>query len=176
MSKRNTNGIGFLLVGGLVLLSFTCKRHLREQPLLLDEVSPVENSVERNDLAADNGRCFVCHFNYSMETLAVSHAQANVGCESCHGSSDAHCSDEDNITPPDVMYPKSEINQSCMECHNRDRINTEHHASLFSEQESKSEFCTDCHGDHRLSYRTRFWNRESGELIHDDKVRMMDER
>jgi hypothetical protein len=82
---------------------------LDEPPLLLDngndeELPPPEGPV------ADNSRCHVCHINYADEKLAVRHARANISCEQCHGTSDAHCSDEDNITPPDIMFPLQKIN------------------------------------------------------------------
>ena len=34
--------------------------------------------------------------------------------------------------------------------------------------------CTDCHGQHRMKVRTRVWDKETGKLIKDDGVRMMD--
>jgi hypothetical protein len=122
---------------------------------------------------ADNSRCEVCHINFVFDSLAVTHAAVGIGCESCHGSSDAHCSDEDNIIPPEIMYPLETLNTSCMECHKQESLPVEEHAELFAQSEEKSAVCTDCHGDHRLPVRTRRWNRATGELIESDGVRML---
>ena len=65
----------------------------------------------------DNSRCHVCHLDFSDEQLAVSHAKNGVGCEKCHGASDDHASDEANITPPSIMYPREKIDAACKVCH-----------------------------------------------------------
>ena len=49
--------------------------------------------------------------------MAVSHAQGNVGCVGCHGQSLSHRNDEDNVTPPDIIYPAGKINANCVKCH-----------------------------------------------------------
>jgi hypothetical protein len=144
---------------------------LEEPPLLLEEgntqeLPPAEGPV------ADNSRCHVCHINYADEELAVRHARANIGCEQCHGACDAHCSDEDNVTPPDVMYPRTKINSSCMMCHPKEKIETETHRPILDGAATENKYCTDCHGEHRLGYRTRRWDKNTGELLEDDKVRM----
>ena len=134
---------------------------LEEQPLLLEDPPLLLEEEEETGPVADNSRCHVCHINYSEEALAVTHARANISCEQCHGSSDAHCSDEDNITPPDIMYPAEKINAFCKSCHPDAKLGR------------GKKFCTDCHGEHRLSHRTRKWDKATGELIKDDNVRML---
>jgi hypothetical protein len=129
--------------------------------LLLDDAGEATEVDEPDGPVADNSRCYVCHINFDGEKLTAIHARANVGCENCHGASDAHCSDEDNITPPEIMYPAAKINSSCWKCHPDGKLS------------GGMEYCTDCHGEHRLSYRTRRWDKETGELIEDDKVRMV---
>lgn len=138
-----------------------------EEPLLLlDE--PTEDEAAQG---ADNSRCHVCHINFATEKLATTHAKANVSCEDCHGPSDAHCSDEDNITPPDKMFAKDRINPSCLHCHGDTLKRTDIHKSVLAGKLNKN--CTDCHGKHRMPHRTRIWNKDTGELIFDDKVRML---
>jgi len=146
-----------------------------EEPLLLLDEPPAEELPPPEGPVADNSRCHVCHMNYEDEELAVTHARANIGCEQCHGSCDAHCGDEDNVTPPDIMYPLEKINSSCMVCHTRESIDAEQHQPLFDGTATENKYCTDCHGNHRLAYRTRRWNRTTGKLIEDDKVRMTTE-
>ncbi len=137
-----------------------------EPPLLLDELDG-----EGKARGADNSRCHVCHLNFATEELAVNHARGDVGCEDCHGASDEHCSDEDNITPPDIMFPDDKIKPSCLHCH-LDRIkNQKRHRRVLLGEIRKT--CTDCHGKHKMSHRTRTWNKRTGELLSDDKVRML---
>ena len=129
------------------------------------EKPPLLREAGNARLVADNSRCHVCHMNYEDEELAVVHARANIGCEKCHGSSDAHCSDEDHLTPPDVMYPLSKINPSCMECHPRDTIDIVPHQPIFDGTAGEgTKHCTDCHGSHRLARRTRTWDKATGKL------------
>jgi hypothetical protein len=127
-------------------------------PLLLeDEPAGGTSSAP----AADNSRCFVCHANYLEEKLAVTHAQANVGCAACHGPSDAHIADESwasggNGTAPDRIYPRDRINPSCLHCHAKDKIDTPQHAAVLADTQGK-QVCTDCHGSHRLPQRRCKW-------------------
>ena len=123
---------------------------------------------------ADNSFCFVCHANYKKEKLAVGHARAGVGCMRCHGSSDKHSSDEDGLTPPEIMYAKAAINPSCMACHARAKIQAVAvHKPVLSATAAEAKACTDCHGRrHRLKVRTRRWDKTTGKLIADDGVRM----
>ena len=148
-------------------------------PLLCVSAWPQDqNVISSEDLVleeVDNSRCHVCHINFAFDDLAVKHEEVNVGCETCHGPSDAHCSDEDNIIPPDIMWPLKTLNAKCMECHEQAKLPEEEHAELFADATDEKQVYTDCHGDHRLTHRTRIWNRETGELIKSDKVRMLND-
>jgi len=142
---------------GVALMSCTHNPESDEEPpLLLEE--PNEGPV------ADNSRCHVCHINYEEEELAVSHARADVGCEACHGESNAHCGDEANITPPDIMYPREKINPFCLTCHPRNEL-SDVHKGILADIATDQAYCTDCHGEHRLSYRTQRWDKATGKLI-----------
>ncbi len=134
---------------------------LDEPPLRLEDDINSQQLTLPSGPVADNSRCHVCHLNYAEEELAVVHARANIGCEQCHGACDAHCSDEDNITPPDTMFAMEKINSFCKSCHADAQLG------------GGKKYCTDCHGDHRLDYRTRRWDKSTGQLIEDDSVRMM---
>lgn len=74
------------------------------------------------------------------------------------------------------MYPKSQIHPFCLECHPKGQLNQdENHKGLFAEPPSAEEVCTDCHATkHRLEVRTRRWDKQTGKLIWDDGVRMME--
>ena len=160
-----------LVLVSVALAIVACREEIRAEPLLLLE--DAEELAAPSGPVADNSRCYVCHINYEEEALTFVHAMADIGCEQCHGSSDAHCSDEDNITPPDIMYPAAKIESFCMHCHPKDKIDIPVHKSVFAENSTEEGYCTECHGDHRLSHRTRRWDKTTGELLEDDKVRML---
>lgn len=182
------------LTASLALLAPSCQRQIeeddpaagpsseaveaQEEPLLLDEPAPLllEEGAEAPQgveaAAALNWRCHVCHLNYAEEAFSLRHAVGDVGCEDCHGSSDAHCSDEDNITPPDIMYPRAKITAACMKCH--PEPGPENHKEILEDLASVEMVCSDCHAvSHRLGHRTRRWDKATGKLIEDDDVRMM---
>jgi len=146
-----------------------------EEPLLLENFNPQPATEPQEAAIADNSQCYVCHVNFSREKLTLVHAHADIGCEKCHALSEAHCSDEDNVTPPDIMYPPEKINPFCLRCHAQDKIDIKPHAALFAGTATEKKYCTDCHGKHRLAHRTRTWDKTTGQLLTDDKVRMMTE-
>ncbi len=122
-----------------------------------------------------NEFCSACHYGFAEESLARIHEQAGIGCERCHGESERHRSDEDNVTPPEIMYPKDKINPTCMMCHPRHEIErVAHHHKLLAgaktvldsaeKAEGDQVYCTDCHGkDHRIKVRVIRWNKATGE-------------
>jgi len=141
-----------------------------EQPV---KEEPAEERAEEETFVA-NLFCSACHYAFGDEELAVSHERAGIGCERCHGESERHRSDEDNITPPEIMYPKAKINPTCMMCHPRGKIkHVSDHASLlagaetiFDKSTGQKEYCSDCHGkEHRMNVRTIRWNKATGELL-----------
>jgi len=142
----------------------------RDQPLLLDDgPEKVEDPADKGPMA-DNLACHCCHTNYKEEPLAVIHAKAEVGCVDCHGDSFAHRDDEDNVTPPDVMYPPEKIDAACQECHEKHDAPARKVLARWQERcPAKEDFnqivCTDCHGRHRLPVRTVWWNKKTRKLI-----------
>ena len=159
-----------------VLTGFVaCRPHVTpkaEEPLLLLEENGSQELDPPAGPVADNSRCHVCHVNCEGEALTLIHARADVGCEDCHGASDAHCSDEDNITPPDTMFAEDKIKSFCMGCHTKEKIDIAVHNSVVAEPDPKVARCTACHGEHRLAHRTRSWDKVTRQLIKDDGVRM----
>ena len=131
-----------------------------------------EQKAEKETFVA-NPFCSACHYAFGDEELARTHEQAGIGCERCHGESERHRSDEDNITPPEIMYPKERINPTCMMCHPRNEIkHVSHHQPLLAGAETifdkptNQKNCTDCHAkEHRINVRTIHWNKATGELL-----------
>jgi hypothetical protein len=123
---------------------------------------------------ADNSYCFVCHVNFKNEELSKKHQATGIGCARCHGESDNHSADEDGLTPPEILYPADKINPACLKCHPVDSlVKREIHRPAVARDPDKKSLCTECHGQHRLSVRTRRWDKHTGKLVVDDGVRMM---
>ncbi len=137
----------------------------------LEEREEGEGQEEETGQTADNYHCFVCHGNYRGETLTQVHAAANIGCMQCHGSSDAHRGDEANITPPERMFPVSEINSYCRTCHKKHDVEPEKVMNRWLDRAphrtgARRTVCTDCHGEHRLQSRDTRWNKRTGDLLY----------
>lgn len=137
-------------------------------PLLLAVALAVAacNGLFRKVIPADNDRCHVCHINYADEKLALTHAKQGVGCEKCHGPSNAHCGSETHEIPPDIMYPHPKINPSCMTCHPKEKLGgQEMHCMVLDPNPPMKRYCTDCHGTHRLSERKVRWDKATRNLL-----------
>lgn len=125
---------------------------------------------------ADNSYCLVCHINFKDEELTKQHEPAGIGCEQCHGQSPQHSADENGITPPQIMYPKDKINAACTKCHPAENLpRAATHTPVVLEILENQKTCTECHGKHTMSVRTRRWDKTTGKLIQDDGVRMVQE-
>ncbi len=140
----------------------------RGSPLLLEE-GPKKPAKKPIGNVADNSACFCCHTNYEEESLAVGHANENVGCVECHGKSYEHRDDEDNITPPDVMYWPEKIDPKCGECHEEHDAPAKKVIARWQERcpektDPSGLVCTDCHGQHRLKFRTVWWDKKTRKL------------
>lgn len=156
------------VLSAVAVVATACKQKIGQEALLqVENVSSVEERSMVSGDVVDNSRCHVCHINYDEEELALNHELGSVSCESCHGASDAHCSDENNITPPDIMYSKANVNPFCMKCHPRNEIVEEdHHKPLFSGAVTQTKYCTDCHGrEHGVAVRTVQWDKATGKLL-----------
>jgi hypothetical protein len=173
--------IGFVVSSLLLIFAANCSF---EKPTIdetgrkqAEEESAEEKAQEETFVA--NLFCSACHYGFDEEELAFSHKLAGIGCERCHGESERHRSDEGNVTPPEIMYPKAKINPTCMMCHPRHEIkHVKDHEPLFAGAEtifdpaSKTEghelYCTTCHArQHRIKVRTIRWNKATGELLKD---------
>ena len=141
----------------------------KSAPLLLDAPSEKLTGLEKDPLSI-NTACFVCHNNYTTESLVKAHAKEKVGCIDCHGQSFAHRDDEDNVTPPDIIYPLEKIEAACQKCHDTHDAPAKKVLKRWQERcPSKHDFasvvCTDCHGEHRLEKRVVRWDKNTRALI-----------
>jgi hypothetical protein len=140
----------------------------KNAPLLLDEAP--KGKAQTKDPLLINESCYVCHNNYKDEPLAVSHAKEGVGCIKCHGDSFDHRNDEDNITPPQRMYPAEAIDAACAECHDSHdapatKVLARWRECCPQKTDVSTIVCTDCHGKHRLERRTVRWDKKTGKLL-----------
>ena len=144
----------------------------KDKPLLLLD-GPAEGkkgSAPSDEPKADNSACHCCHTNYETEWLAVTHAKADVGCIKCHGECLAHRDDEDNVTPPDIMYWPEKIGPACAKCHETHEAPATEVIARWQEccpakEDPKTIVCTDCHGKHRLKFRTVWWDKKTRKMI-----------
>jgi len=137
----------------------------------------VKPDPSKKAVKADNSYCLVCHVNLEEEEIVDVHLDLGVGCETCHGVSYEHSADEDNLTPPEVMWSKDRINPRCMTCHARHELLVDDeaaksHREVFKRWKKRDPTdtgptrCTQCHGEeHRSRHRTRIWDKENGELL-----------
>jgi hypothetical protein len=142
----------------------------RSAPLLLLEEPKKKTGDEPEVLTANNESCYVCHGDYREEPMVIEHAKVNVGCVKCHGSSYAHRDDEDNITPPDVMFAPEKIEPGCKTCHDTHdasavKVITRWQERCAQKTNPKDLLCTDCHGAHRRPFRTVRWDKHTGKLL-----------
>jgi hypothetical protein len=176
---------GFIMSSLLIVFAVSCSLQKcaiddSGQKQIKDESSGQQVTEESSGkkFFVANQFCSACHYGFIDEELAHTHELAGIGCERCHGESERHRSDENNATPPQIMYPKSKINPTCMMCHPRHEINhvAQHKALLAgartvfdtADQDNSQIYCTDCHARHHyLNVRTIRWNKETGELIKD---------
>jgi hypothetical protein len=107
----------------------------------------------------DNSACLVCHLDFEREELAAQHVTAHVVCAGCHGRSEAHRSDELNITKPDVLYGRSAIDPFCVRCHptHKDPGKLAEYLNQWrgvrrpnGRMVQDDSVCTDCHGQHAI--------------------------
>jgi hypothetical protein len=99
------------------------------------------------DAPAPNDSCYVCHANFEKEPLNTAHLKKDIGCATCHGPSLPHRSDEDNVTVPDVMFTRGEVEPSCLRCHTAHK--EEKKRKDGDGPPPPNPTCTDCHGQHK---------------------------
>ncbi|HPD16161.1 MAG TPA: DUF1080 domain-containing protein [Planctomycetota bacterium] len=128
------------------------------------------NREKHANVPSPDSACFVCHANFEGEKIAKKHADSKAdklareedeehlrppkdrpkkaGCAGCHGPCFDHRSDEDNVTPPDVMYTRGEVKAACLQCHIPHKTETKRKDG--NGPPPPNPVCTDCHGSHTV--------------------------
>jgi hypothetical protein len=108
---------------------------------------------------ADNSACLDCHLDFADEPIVATHLEEGFGCTACHGESVAHGEDEANVTKPDVLFGRSQVDSFCTLCH--DAHTGDNRYNEFMEEWGgrrrptgvmllDDATCMDCHGNHVL--------------------------
>ena len=109
--------------------------------------------------AEDNSSCMVCHIDFQTELISSKHEEEGITCMACHGDSLNHCDDEHNITRPDVIWGRAEIEPFCKQCHpkhEKPEAVKQFRAKWLGKRRKNGRFvmedsaCTDCHGKHAI--------------------------
>jgi len=142
----------------------------------LDEKLP-DGSPDDAKIKVDNQPCYVCHGNYDGEELVKMHARKKVACIDCHGESYAHRNDEDNVTPPEKMYAPDDVDKMCSNCHKEHnaparKVIQQWQQRFPTKTNPEQIVCTDCHGQHRLKFRTVWWDKKTRKLVIRGKQRV----
>jgi len=133
-------------------------------------VRPARAAEAEKKKLADNGECYVCHLALKTERITDIHAKEGVGCVKCHGASDDHMQDEMQMTTPDVLWGRRQVDAMCGKCHEEPHEDVEAKVKGFvakwrgrqrpnGRAVNDKSICTDCHGTHNLDEKKEFAQR-----------------
>jgi hypothetical protein len=124
---------------------------------------PVLAIADQGDMPTHNGLCLVCHMDFVGDPIAEDHMAAGITCAHCHGESSEHMQDETLMTPPDILFGRSEVDGFCTPCHqdpHRDPAAIEAFLDQWADKKRENgrwvngdSICTDCHGLHTIARR-----------------------
>jgi len=114
-------------------------------------------------MPSDNGLCLVCHLKFAEGDSIAGHSSEGITCAHCHGRSEDHMNDESMMTPPDILYGRSEVEALCGQCHERPHkypqaVEAFRRKWGGEKRENgrnitEDSICTDCHGRHTIARR-----------------------
>lgn len=141
----------------------------KSAPLLLDEPALNRPAADTPPTLTRSLICHDCHGDFLRDSFSVTHGTNRVTCVSCHGLSEAHSGDEENITPPQIMYAREAIAVKCRECHEGHNAAADAVIALWQQRglqklKPAQLVCTDCHGTHRMKVRMVRWDKKTGKI------------
>lgn len=139
---------------------------------LTSSLADESNETATSQQTGGNAKCYVCHPTLKTEEITTQHLAVDVTCDGCHGASTEHMHDEMLMTPPDLLFGRSEVIAMCSDpsCHAPGEGRTEYGLQDHKDPAKVREFhdewlgrsrpngraitkhpiCTDCHGTHNL--------------------------
>jgi len=127
---------------------------LRQAPEPAVAADPAAEAEREADPIWANAACYVCHTPFVREELSKVHVEGKVTCVKCHGLSADHANDENiGATPPDIVFPRDEIDPLCLRCHPTHNVPAQEVVLRFLERRlpaTRPPVCTDCHGRHKI--------------------------
>ncbi len=94
--------------------------------------------------------CAPCHSEQARDFATHTHFSKNIGCDACHGPSEAHRK-ATGAAPPDRVAAPDEVPALCGACHvaqRKDYQASRHAALLAARPRVRSAQCGACHGVH----------------------------
>ena len=149
----------------VVLLTIaSCLERTKPPPPAVKLVSPAPVSLpEFTDMPNNNRLCLVCHLNFAENDSIAGHTSEGITCAHCHGRSVDHMNDESMMTPPDILYGRTEVEAMCKQCHPRNHENPQAVETFRGRwagtkrengrNVTDNSICTDCHGQHTIPRR-----------------------
>ena len=125
--------------------------------VLAGEAPAPQNGIPK----ADNGLCYVCHLTLKTEEITTTHLAEGHACTKCHGPSNDHMQDEMQMTTPDLLYGRTEVDGMCGKCHDDPHEDKPAEVKAFRDKWrgrprpngraiTETSICTDCHGTHNI--------------------------
>jgi hypothetical protein len=127
------------------------------QPVEGTTVTAIKASM--TERPEDNRLCLVCHEMLAEELIAKSHEEQDILCVDCHGPSRLHMEDEMQMTKPDNLMGRAEVDPFCKECHpqHKDEAVVDAFRKEWWGRDrpngrviNNDSICTDCHGMHNI--------------------------
>lgn len=124
---------------------------------LVMDAYPAQTDKSEKNGPKNNNLCYTCHLGLQNEQINAKHIVEGITCTSCHGPSVEHMHDEMQVTRPDRLFGRGEVDNMCRMCHEEHKdVNK---VEVFREQWlgrtrpngrliTKTSICTDCHGTH----------------------------
>jgi hypothetical protein len=148
---------------GLAAVPSCLQQTKRSKPAIGPLSSGPISVAQSADMPNDNSLCLVCHVNFAEDDSIAGHISQRITCAHCHGKSVDHMNDESLMTPPDILYGRTEVEAMCTQCHggsHKDPQAVEAFINKWAGEKrengrnvTESSICTDCHGRHTIPRR-----------------------